>query len=222
MPKFPIKGFKEGVLISIGEGNWEDLLNDLLIQIDQQASFFSQGKVAIDIGARELRATQLSKLRDILLDREIKLFAVISTAKKTESNAASLGLSTRTSLLQEKESRLSASILEGEPGLVIQKTIRSGAIIEYDGHVIVNGDVNPGAEIKCSGSVFIWGTLRGTVHAGVMGLENAVVCAMGFDPITLRIANISLKDNKLLRKLRKKPVKISIEDDHLVLDYWDS
>jgi len=221
MQKFPIKGFNEGLLITIRDGNWKDLQNDLLQQIDNESTFFSNAKIAIDVGERDLGASQLSKLRDELLDREIKLFAVLSTSKKTESIALTLGLSTRTSLLKKKESRLSAVILEGEPGLVIQKTIRSGAEIEFDGHVLVHGDLNPGAEIRCTGSVFIWGKLRGSVHAGMLGANQSVVCAMQFDPIKLRIANIEYRDNKLIRKLRKKPVEISLEKDQFVLDYWE-
>jgi len=222
MQKFPIKGFDEGVLITLGEGNWNDLQFDLLSQIDTESTFFSKAKIALDIGERELGAAQISKLRDLLLDREIKLFAILSSSKKTESNASTLGLSTRASLMQKKESKLGAAIMDGEPGIFIKKTIRSGTAIDFDGHVIVYGDLNPGAEIKCTGSVFIWGKLRGTVHAGMLGALDAVICAMQFDPIQLRIANYELKNNKLLRKLRKKPVKISVEKDNLVLDYWDS
>lgn len=222
MQKFPIKGFNEGILITIREGNWKDLQNDLLAQIDSESAFFNQAKIAVDVGERELGAAQISKLRDVLLDREIKLFAVLSTSKKTESNASTLGLSTRSSLLQKKESRISTAIMDGEPGLVIEKTIRSGADIDFDGHVIVHGDLNPGAEINCTGSIFIWGKLRGTVNAGAKGREDVVICAMQLDPIKLRIANKAYKDNKLLRKLRKKPVKVSLDGDKFVLDYWDS
>jgi len=222
MQKFPIKGFDEGVLITLGEGDWNNIQSDLLSQIDNESTFFSKAKIALDIGERDLGAAQISKLRDLLLDREIKLFAILSSSKKTESNASTLGLSTRTSLMQKKESKLGAAIMDGEPGIFIKKTIRSGTGIDFDGHVIVYGDLNPGAEIKCTGSVFIWGKLRGKVHAGMPGALDAVICAMQFDPIQVRIANYELKNNKLLRKLRKKPVKISVEKDNLVLDYWDS
>jgi len=222
MRKFPIKGFSEGILISIGEGDWKDIQSDLLQQIDSESTFFNQAKIAIDIGERELRAAQISRLRDALLDREVKLFAVLSGSKKSESNAATLGLATRSSLLEKKESRLSTAIQDGEPGLVIVKTVRGGAEINYDGHVIIMGDLNAGANIQCTGSVFIWGKLRGIVHAGIEGRKDVVVCAMQFNPIRLRIANIEYKDNKLIRKLRKKPLKISLEQERFVLDYWDS
>ena len=221
MNKFPIKGFKEGLLITIPDGDWKEMQENLIAQIDENSSFFDQAKIAIDVGKRQMRVTEISKLRDILFDRQIKLFAVLSTAKNTEDNSASLGLLTRTAILQETDSKLGTSLLAGEPGLFIRKTLRSGANIEYDGHVIVNGDVNPGAEIICSGSVYIWGKLRGSVSAGVKGSEAEVICAMNLDPINLRIANIELRNNKLIRKLKKKPVKVHIEDESILLDYWD-
>ena len=60
--------------------------------------------------------------------------------------------------------------------------------IEYQGNVIVFGDVNPGAEIMAGGSVLIWGRLRGLVHAGADGDEEAIVGALEFSPMQLRIA----------------------------------
>lgn len=221
MQKFPIKGFGEGILITLGEGEWVDIQNDLLAQIDEKSAFFNSAKIGIEIGERSLRAAEISKLRDYLFDRQVKLFAVLSTARVSEDNAAALGLMTRKTIMQDKESRLGTSIMNGEPGLFIRKTLRSGTKIEYDGHVVVNGDVNPGAEINCTGSVFVWGKLRGTINAGVEKEEEEVICAMKFDPVKVRIATIILNDNKLIRKLKKKPVKLSIDNGKIVLDYWD-
>jgi len=219
--KFPIKGFDEGVLISVYDGDWDQIQKDLLAQIDTQLSFFSKSKVAIEVGEKELGAAQLSKLRDKLLDRDIKLFAVLSTSKKTETNASTLGLSTRSSIMQKKDSPFSAAIMNGEPALYIPKTLRSGKVVEYDGHIIIYGDVNPGAKVIAMGSVFVWGKLRGTVYAGMAQNPESIVCALICDPISLRIDNIPLKNNKLLRKLRKKPARVHIENNELVLDYWD-
>jgi septum site-determining protein MinC len=51
------------------------------------------------------------------------------------------------------------------------------------------GDVNPGAEIIAGGSVVVWGRLRGLVHAGAMGDDTAVICALDLNPTQLRIAD---------------------------------
>jgi len=219
---FLIKGFKEGLLITLGDGEWEDVQRQLLSQIDEKTKFFSGAKIAIEIGERVLHAAEMAKLRDTLSDREVKLFAVLSTSQVTDVNAESMGLETRKSVLKENPAGFGSALLDGEPAVLIQKTIRSGTSIKYAGHVIVFGDVNPGGEILTTGSIFIWGKLRGSVHAGMDGSENEVICAMDLDPINLRIANIFIKSNRLLRKLKRKPVRIWLDAGKLSIDYWDN
>ena len=219
---YPIKGFKEGILITLGDGNWEEIQSQLLSQIDEKIKFFIGAKVAIEIGERVLHAAEMAKLRDTLSDREVKLFAVLSTSRVTDVNAESMGLKTRKSVLKENSAGFGSAVLDGEPAILLQKTIRSGTSIKYMGHVIVDGDVNPGGEILTTGSIIIWGKLRGSVHAGMDGSESEVICAMELDPIKLRIANISIKNNKLLRKLKRKPVKIKIDNGKLSIEYWDN
>ena len=80
-----------------------------------------------------------------------------------------------------------AGAWEGSEGLLVRRTVRSGQVVRHPGHVVVIGDVNAGAEIVAGGDVVVWGKLRGVVHAGAMGDEEAVVCALWMAPIQLRI-----------------------------------
>lgn len=73
--------------------------------------------------------------------------------------------------------------------ILVRRTLRSGQKIHFDGNVVVVGDVNPGAEIVASGHVIVLGTLRGVVHAGASGDEQAAVLAFRLQPTQLRIAN---------------------------------
>lgn len=219
---YQIKGFKEGLLITLDEKSWEKAQTQLLSQIDEKAQFFNGAKIAIEIGERSLRVAELARLRDALFDRGVKLFAILSNSQVTNVNAETLGFETRKSVLKESPLAFKDAILEGEPGLFLRKTIRSGTSIKYEGHVFVDGDVNPGGEIISTGSIIIWGKLRGSVHAGAEGSESEVICAMELDPINLRIANYSLKKNKLLRKLKNKPARAKIIDDNVSLNYWEN
>ena len=79
--------------------------------------------------------------------------------------------------------------LVDENTILVQRTLRSGQSIRYNGNVVVLGDVNPGAEVTASGNVIVMGALRGLVHAGAGGDENAVVLAFRLRPTQLRIAN---------------------------------
>jgi septum site-determining protein MinC len=85
--------------------------------------------------------------------------------------------------------------------------------------VVVFGDVNPGAEIVAAGDVIIWGRLRGTVHAGANGDENAIVCALDMMPTQLRIAGyivISPPD----KRRKPKPEVALVRDNQIVVEAW--
>ncbi|WXR61986.1 septum site-determining protein MinC [Peptostreptococcaceae bacterium AGR-M142] len=70
----------------------------------------------------------------------------------------------------------------------LKSTLRSGAKIFFKGNVVLIGDVNPGAQVIAYGNVIITGSLRGMVHAGANGNEEAFVSANNLDPTQLRIA----------------------------------
>lgn len=76
-----------------------------------------------------------------------------------------------------------------ENTVLIQRTLRSGQTIRYNGNVVILGDVNPGAEVVAAGNCIVMGVLRGVVHAGASGNEDAAVIAFRLRPTQLRIAN---------------------------------
>lgn len=76
-----------------------------------------------------------------------------------------------------------------ENTILIKRTVRSGQSIQFDGNVVVLGDVNPGSEIIASGNIVVMGALRGVIHAGATGNEEATVSAFKLQPTQLRIAN---------------------------------
>jgi septum site-determining protein MinC len=82
-----------------------------------------------------------------------------------------------------------ADISDSPGGLLLKETVRSGRSIYHEGHIVIIGDVNPGAEIIAGGDVIVWGRLRGLVHAGALGDETAVICALALTPTQLRIAD---------------------------------
>lgn len=94
--------------------------------------------------------------------------------------------------------------LVDENTILVQRTLRSGQTIRYNGNVVVLGDVNPGAEISASGNVIVMGALRGLVHAGAGGDENAIVLAFKLQPTQLRISD----------HITRPPDNEAIETDH--------
>lgn len=221
-PQIEIKGLRDGVLITLGEGNWADLFSALFTHLDQQADFMRGARLALDVGNQILKAADMGQLVKEMTDREITLWAVLSNSPVTETTAQTLGLATRLSKPRPDltSARVDTSLREGEPAIMIHRTLRSGYSVNYKGHVIVMGDVNPGAEIISSGSVLVWGRLRGLVHAGAEGDENAVVCALDLSPTQLRIAGcISITPQ---RKGRVQPEIAYLVNNQVVAEIWDS
>jgi len=218
--KFPIKGFKEGLLITLGEGDWGTVALTLLTQIDDKPDFFKGAKIAVDVGERVVHAAEMGLLRDKLSERGVSLFAVISKSNLTESVAETLGLSTHKSLLKDRGENIINASMDGEKAVLLQKTLRSGMSVKYPGHVVIDGDVNPGSEIVAGGSIYIWGKLRGTATAGADGSESAVICALDFNPAGMRIAHI-VKEGQLIKlKIKKNPQKAFIHNGTIALSDW--
>jgi septum site-determining protein MinC len=189
-PLVHIKGLRDGLMVSLGEADWDDLHIALLDQIDERQEFFRGARLALDVGAQQLHVAELVALRDNLSDRGVSLWAVLSRSVETEQTAQLLGLATRISQppIEPTKKGLPSKLADEESALWLHRTLRSGTRIEYPGNVVVLGDVNPGAEIVAFGSVLVWGRLRGVVHAGADGDETAVVCALDLSPAQLRIA----------------------------------
>jgi septum site-determining protein MinC len=187
-PTIQIKGIREGLLVTLGEGHWPDVQAALLEEIARKADFFRGARLILDVENHILNAATLGKLRDLLSDLNLSLWAVLSASPTTQQTAQTLGLATRIHQARPEEAAPPPPGFEEGEALLLRRTLRSGSRVEHPGHVTVIGDVNPGAEIIAGGDVVVWGRLRGLVHAGAEGDPEAVVCALDLSPTQLRIA----------------------------------
>jgi septum site-determining protein MinC len=212
-----VKGIHEGLLITPGEGNWEEAYSSLLEHLDSKPDFFFGAQAILQLGAHPLHAAELAALRSALADRGVGLHSILSENPATIEAAKSLGLGTTLPKREVKESPFSTE-LQGMEAIFLQQTLRSGNSIHFPGHVTVLGDVNPGAEIVAGGSVIVWGHLRGTVHAGAQGDCSAIVCAMDLSPMQLRIGSLAATSPP--RKGKTQPEIASVRDGRLVAEPW--
>lgn len=184
-----IKGIREGLLITVRDGDWSESKTALQEQVREQSEFLRGARLILDVGNHVIHAAELGQLRDFLTDDGLSLWAVLSNSPITQQNAQSLGLATRINKpLPERSTHPIETALTGDEAVLVRRTLRSGYSLQHSGHVVVIGDVNPGGEIIAGGDVVVWGRLRGMVHAGAEGNEEAVVCAMDLTPTQLRIA----------------------------------
>ncbi|MGW8249164.1 MAG: septum site-determining protein MinC [Anaerolineales bacterium] len=221
-PKVQIKGIRDGLLIILGEGEWDDVYAALLQQIEQQEEFLRGARLALDVGNHILKAVDLGKLRNELSERGLTLWAVLSNSPTTERTAQTLGLATRISKPAPDQVMPSVrtSLSGGESAVLVRRTLRSGFSLKHPGHVIIIGDVNPGAEIVAGGDVLVWGRLRGMVHAGAEGNEQCVVCALDLAPTQLRIAGYIATTPK--RRGKPQPEMARVIDGQVLAEQWNA
>jgi septum site-determining protein MinC len=114
-------------------------------------------------------------------------------------------------------------VAEAGVGLFLRCPLRPGQSVHYGGDVCIMGDVDAGAEIVAEGDVVVWGTLRGVVHAGVGGDDEAVVCALRMNPAQLGIAGILARfpstDTGYLADTQP-PEMARLESGRIVVEAW--
>jgi septum site-determining protein MinC len=213
-----IKGIRDGLLVTLAGAEWPELVKTFIDSIEQRSAFFQGGRVALDVGPQELRVAELSDLRDQLSERGVSLWAVLSESPLTETTAQNLGLATRISKPRPPEVPEVIAEHPEDAAKWVKGPLRSGVRITYNGNVVVMGDVNSGAEIVAGGSIIVWGRLRGVVHAGAQGDENAFVCALELAPTQLRIASeIAISPKK---QTKSQPEVARLQDGQLTADPW--
>jgi len=218
-----IKGIREGLLLTLKPdgGEWSQMTTRVAERIDQQRDFFKGARVALDLGSRPVVQLELDRIRVILKNRDMTLWAVVTSSETTLAAAKTLGM--ETSLITHNEEQLETTPVNpeeaGTEGVLINHSLRNGRSVRNEGNVIVLGDVNPGAQIIAGGSVVVWGRLRGIVHAGANGDENAVICALDLSPTQLRIAHyITVSPEDKRRKPR--PEMASVRQGQIVAEAW--
>ncbi|MGD8821640.1 MAG: septum site-determining protein MinC [Anaerolineales bacterium] len=212
-----IKGTADGLLVSLPDGDWNQIKQQLLDMIENRSEFFKGAQMALQVGEIDLGASELGSLRDLLFERSVDLRAVLSTSDATRAAAANLGLRLE---LKEADTKPTSTggAMDGEEAIFLARTIRSGHSIHFPGHVTILGDVNPGAEIIAGGNIVVWGRLRGTVHAGASGDESCMICALDLAPTQLRIAgHIAISPTK---KGRQQPEIAIVRQDQIVAETW--
>jgi septum site-determining protein MinC len=224
MDTISFKGTREGLLITLGEGTWPDVLNELTTQLSRPSaqSFFKGARVILETGERPIAVTELEELIALFAQHDMTLSSVTGEEKSQQAfvqvQQASLPPPPE-SLTLGAEDELPP---DAKRALLIHRTVRSGQVIRHSGTVLVIGDVNPGAEVIAEGDVIVWGKLRGIVHAGASGAETAMVGALILAPTQLRIGGYIARapDEK---RYSNWPAEIArVRDGQIIVEPWST
>lgn len=188
-----LRGTTTGVVIDLsGSEGFAEAHTALLGTLSERGAFLSGARVVLDLGSLSLMVVELEALLEECRGTGIEEVGILSRNERLRSVAQAMGISQGPEddraggQAVVRDTITSPDMTITECGLVAA-TVRSGHSVWNSGNIVVLGDVNPGAEIVAGGSVIVWGTLRGTVHAGTSGIPGAVVCALSLEPTQLRI-----------------------------------
>ncbi len=232
-----IKGTREGLAITLGSGDWQQLHNDLARHLEHQGAFFRGGVVALDLGARAVEAAQIASFQELLTRYDMVLRTIMATDPATRQAAEELGLRV---VMPPEPSPSSPPPAPPEPpvdpvrgrqdissagerGLIVRRRLRAGQTLRHTGSVLLIGDVNVGAEIIAGGDVVVWGRLRGTVHAGYPDNLSAIVCALDLVPLQLRLGSLIARPEEAATGERKDvyPEVAYVRQDAIVVERWN-
>jgi len=213
-----IKGTRDGVALTIGEGPWVELVAGLETRLRSTAGFFKGARVLMDVGARTVLQPELEQTAAALARYDMTLVSVISTNAETQAAAreAGLGLVVPQPARPDGEAK-TLPFVEGHPAAP---------------HTALGPGRTPRGTRRCDrrrqrrrrdhrrrrrDRV---GQVRGIVHAGAMGDENAVVCALYLAPMQLRIGPHIARAPEGRPERPLAPEQAFVRDGTIVVEPW--
>ncbi len=216
-----IKGVKDGLLVTVPDGPWDDVGPLLFQHLEEQQSFLTGAQIILQLHQRQLGAVELGKLSEKFADLDLNLWTVLSESAHTESAARSYGLETSLPVAELPPLETDPEPDSLDPNCrFVGATLRGGQEIDFDGNVVILGDIKVGARVIATGSIVVWGRLQGTAIAGAEGDESAVICALDLSPRQLNIAGFLARAPE--RDGAPEPEMACIKDGQIVAEPWVS
>jgi septum site-determining protein MinC len=130
-----IKGTRDGVSVTIGQGPWPELMARLAGRLEATRDFFKGARVLMDVGARTVSAAELQQAAQVLAGHGMSLVSVISTNAETQEAGRQAGLGLV--LPQPAHADNQVRTLPFVEGILLRRTLRSGQVARHEGHVAI-------------------------------------------------------------------------------------
>ncbi|SDZ37086.1 septum site-determining protein MinC [Proteiniborus ethanoligenes] len=208
------KGKNNGIYIYVKEGSFQEIKEQLDLNLKKAGSFFNGANV-ISIKGKKLSPEEKEELKSLIIN-------------KYGLNVDDINDDMDDSIDEDIEGDIEhyttqRQFFEGiEEGYTrfVRATIRSGQSVEYAGNVVIIGDVNPGGIVIASGNIVILGALRGIAHAGCDGNREAIVVAFSLQPTQLRIADIIARKPDEEVEASKWPEIARVEENAVLIETY--
>jgi septum site-determining protein MinC len=227
-----VRGTRDGLLLSLPDDARAvpapQVAAALAAHIANAEAFFGGAEVIVDLGERQVGEEEVASYRRVLEDRGVIVRGFTAASPQGRELLRKQGYhplhvvpGERVPPPQPGTPGLPADVGEA---LYVRRTLRSGTRIRHHGNLVIIGDVNPGAEAAASGDIIVWGVVRGLVHAGALGDDSAIICALGLTPTQLRIgSHYALPPSETARKANRAltPERARLEQGRLIVEPWN-
>ncbi|MBF0352748.1 MAG: septum site-determining protein MinC [SAR324 cluster bacterium] len=229
-----IKGIGDHLALIIHEAlPFDQLVNDVRHLINQESAkhFLHGSRIILKSDAKRLSSEEFVMLRD-LLSAEGKMELNLSIPPQKTSVAPPLQSEDQASAEKKETPVISGTMLEKqtpstdeitqglvlEDALIVRQTLRSGQKIRTSRNVILLGDINPGAEIISAQNIWVYGTIRGLVHAGSEGNEKSTIMGLRLMSGQVRIAHLLAGHHQLREFIG--PEIVFVENGEILFDLY--
>lgn len=230
-----VRGTREGLLLAVPDDTRahgpREVAQALAAHLDSAEAFFNGADVIVDLGERDVADEEIAFYRQVLEDREVVLRGFTASSphgraaiRKAGYHPLQVAPTDRAQLppgAQPANAQIHPVNPDAGEALYLRRTLRSGTRIRHHGHLVLLGDINAGAEVAASGDIMVWGMVRGMVHAGALGDDSAIICALGLTPTQLRIgSHYALPPSDTKGNTPGAPERVRLENGRLIVEPW--
>ena len=179
-PSVRLKGVGNNLWVTIAPNTSIALVKTELERLfDPLKHLARQARVVLDTGSNQsddLRYRQISLyLKEAFNPKEI-----ITPQEKDRSEEKPYKMKNSRSIISQYHNDT----------LVLAGRVRSGQSVHAKKHLIIMGDVNPGCDLNAGGDIIVIGSLCGTAAAGQPDNWEAIILAIDFRPIQVKIGDV--------------------------------
>jgi septum site-determining protein MinC len=188
-----VRGTRDGIVFYLPEDlPADELVAQVREAVDSSRDFFKDAQVVLDFDQRTPDQSEIERIEEVFAIADIRLRQI--TASRHESRVILNELGHRPLRIVARRDRdldvVRPAKAPERTAVYVRRTLRSGATVHSDGDLVIMGDVNAGAQVTAVGDIIVWGVLRGMVHAGSDGSDEAMICALKLQPTQIRIGAI--------------------------------
>lgn len=233
-----VRGTREGLLLTLPDDARAfppaEVAAAIAQHLDSAEAFFSGADVIVDLAERDVTESEIAAYRGVLEARGVVVRGFTASSQQGRALLRRGGYHPLQVAPPERVAPNAGHAAAPTPihpvnaeigeALYVRRTLRSGARLRHHGHLLLLGDINAGAEVAASGDIIVWGQVRGMVHAGALGDDRAIICALGLNPTQLRIgSHYALPPSEKADKKSANPgvpERVRLENGRLVVEPW--